>query len=175
MGSAEPRQARFLRRQALMLSDALLGAVEGALAQAEHDVAAGGALSPSHPAARNPAVAMEVEGQLAGGPAHQEPQAHLQGMQGQLPAAASGSDEGQSSPGPTGHANGQQECASQTPAGATAAAAAEGTAPGSDSLAALGSPAQLLSAEQQELQERCMTLLQITHSFHRELSRWLQV
>lgn len=177
LGSAEARQARFLRRQALVLSEALLGATDSALAQAEQDVAAG-SLSPLQPTAQDLAAVMEVDGQPAGAPsgqAQQEQQQH--GVQVAPPAPAGGAAELQSSPAPAGPAGPtqQQQPAAQTPGGAAAGAAAHSTTPGTDLREVLGSPALLPSAEQQLLQERCMALLQVAHSFQRDLSRWLQV
>lgn len=165
LSSAEPRQARFLRRQALMLSEALLGAMESALAKVEQDVAAG-ALSPSQPAAQD-AAAMDADGQPAGGPSGQAQQE--QHPQGESPAPAGGAAEQQSP------ATQAQQPALLTPGGAVAAAAPPGTTPGTDLRAVLGSPALLPSAEQEQLLERCMSLLQAVHTFQRDLSRWLQV
>ncbi|KAL4423906.1 hypothetical protein ABPG75_001207 [Micractinium tetrahymenae] len=177
ISTAEPRHARFLRRQALVLSEALLGAVEGALAKAERDVGAGAAL-PEQAAPQEPDAPMEVDEQPAEGAvgqAQQEQQEQQRALQGQSPAPASGATEPHGSQLPASPAEQQQQLATQTPAGATAGAAARGITPGTNLRAVLGTPATLPSVEQQQLQERCVALLQVAHSFQRDLSRWLQM
>lgn len=166
---AEPRQARFLRRQALVLSEAFLATLDAGLSAvelaAELEAAPGAAPPPSQQrqqqqqhAAAEGAAAMEVDG---------VPAAATQEQQGEEPAAP------QASPAPAGTQ--PSGPAAATPAEATRGGPRRAATPGTDLRAALGTPGALPSAEVQQLQERGMALLAAAHGFHKDVTRWLQV
>lgn len=192
LGAAEPKQARFLRRRALMLSEALLGSMEESLVAAERDAGALAGLSSLREAPQQPAAAMAVEGlegavQAAasgaaaargagGGGAQQQQQEQGQG-QGQQQPALPDEAGARASPAPAG----QDELPhppAQTPAVAAAGgrgAASRAGTPGTDLRALLGTPGALPSAEQQQVVERSVALLQLAYSFQKDIARWLQV
>ncbi len=191
---AEPRQARLLRRQAQLLAETLLATVEAGLDGLELE---GAGAARTQQAQQEPAqqaqqeagpAAMQVEkgaaeqqARLAQAAAAQlEPAAQDRGSPaaaGGAQAAAGASDAaagaGSASPPPAGAA---APPAAQTPAAAAGAGGGRTTTPGTDLRAVLGTPAgPLPSAEQSQLQERGMALLQVAHAFHKDISRWLQV
>lgn len=196
----EPRQARLLRRQAQLLAETLLATVEAGLDSLELDGAGtnlsqvarqaqqqqGGQQAPQvvqqvqHKSGRAPmqtdaAAAAELHAQLAEAAAAQLEEAHQdQGSPGSAQQAAGEAAAGASSasPPPAGAA----PPVAQTPAAAVGASGGRTTTPGTDLRAVLGTPAgPLPSADQSQLQERGMALLQVAHAFHKDISRWLQV
>lgn len=154
-GAAEPKQARFLRRQALELSDALLGTLGNALDSLQLSAELEAGPADTQQAAQQPAAAAPREAEGAAG-ASAEAQAQEQGWP---PAGEQASAE-----------------AGQTPAPGAAPAGGRTATPGTDLRAVLGTPSGALPTEErQQLQEQGMALLQVAHSFHKDVARWLQV
>ena len=170
--AAEPRQARYLRHHALMLAEALLGAVEGSLSAAEVEagtLARAQQAQEAQPAAVGAAAEaptpMEVE--PTAGAEQQQQQASRQQQRSPAPAPPL-LELAVSAPGFVV----RPDAAAQTPAPGGGAC---GGMPGTDLRAVLGTPAALPCAEQQQLQERSTALLGMAHSFQRDVARWLQV
>ena len=211
---ADPRQARFLRRQALVLSESLLGTLDAGLdaldlaselegapmpsaQQQQHqhqhqhqqqqqqqqqrqwqagDADGAAADQPPPPPQQQPQQAAEAsaaEPMEVEGAAGQQQEGQQQGSPpaaGAPPAVAAAGEQ----PSPAAPAAATQ--ATATPAAPAGGQGRHATTPGTDLRAALGTPlAALLSAEQQQLQERGLALLQVAWGFHKEVSRWLQV
>lgn len=144
--------------------------VAAAATQQQQEAAAGGAAVQQAGGAGG-AAPMEVEG----GAAHKAQQEQQQlgspapGVQ-QVPAAKGGEQPSPAGACPVPHA------AAATPTTAAGGGLSRNATPGTDLRAALGTPlAALPSAEQQQLQERGLALLQVAHGFHKDVTRWLQV
>ncbi|EFN52259.1 hypothetical protein CHLNCDRAFT_139170 [Chlorella variabilis] len=198
-GAAEAKQARWLRRQALVLCDALLGTLGASLAVVEREA---GSLAAGREAAAGAgagagatgaeAMDVEVERAPADRPGQQQeqapgPEAAEAGAEAQSPSTGAqqpGQQPGQeqegggdavaaSPPAPgSAAAAAQRQAAGATPAGA--GLPRRGATPGTDLRAVLGTPGALPCAERQQLLERGAALLLLAHSFWKDVARWLQ-